>query len=97
MPKKEFKQAPKPNANKAPSDEAIAAFENNGIGQDSNPQTHISAKAVEPLTRISVDIPKSEHIRFKTACSANSTTMVAELKDFIRGRTQQLENGTDSN
>lgn len=91
MPKKEFKQAPKPTANRAPSDEAVAAFEKNGIGQASNPQTHIPAKAVEPLTRISVDIPKSEHIRFKTACSANGTTMVAELKTFIQAQTQRLE------
>lgn len=91
MPKKEFKQAPKPSASKTPSDDDIAAYEKSGFGQDSNPQTLIPSKEVERLIRISVDIPRSEHIRFKTACSANSTTMVSELKGFIRDRTIQLE------
>lgn len=64
MPKKKFKQAPKPSTSTDPSDEAISAFEKNGIGQDSRPQNLITTKEVERLTRISVDIPKSDHIRF---------------------------------
>lgn len=95
---KTFTQAPKPQPLTA---EAISAFERGGVGQDT--QTHIPAKvgkreatatatkAPEPTRRLSIDLPESWHRRFKTACSRTDKKMLAEVTDFIKRRTVELE------
>ena len=93
---KTFAQAPKP---KPLSAEVIAAFERSGAGQDT--QTHISPKVeksepakvdkAEPTRRLSIDLPESLHRRFKTACSRTDKKMIAEVTDFIKRRTVELE------
>jgi len=93
---KTFAQAPKPKPLTA---EVISAFERGGAGQDT--QTHIttkvgkmvSAKSVEqePTRRLSIDLPESLHRRFKTACSKADKKMLAEVTDFIKRRTAELE------
>jgi hypothetical protein len=101
---KSFTHAPKP---KPPTDEAIVAFERGGIGQDqrqpvaTNGQSHISPNVgnkettneelVEPMRRLSIDIPASLHRRFKTACSKNDKRMQTEVESFILMRTAELE------
>lgn len=97
---KTFAQAPKPRP-LAP--EVIAAFERAGAGQDT--QTHISPKVgkiepakapnAEPTQRLSIDLPKSLHRRFKTACAKTDRKMLAEVADFIVRRTGELEEGAE--
>lgn len=93
---KTFAQAPKPKPLTA---DIISAFERGGAGQDT--QTHIPPKVgklettkpdkPEPTRRLSIDLPESLHRRFKTACSKTDKKMLAEVADFIRRRTDELE------
>lgn len=93
---KTFAQAPKPKPLTA---EVISAFERGGAGQDT--QTHISPKMekrepvkvekAEPVRRLSIDLPESLHRRFKTACSKTDKKMLAEVTNFIKRRTAELE------
>ena len=99
---KTFKTAKKPSRL---SPDQITAFESGGPGHDHKPtngdphnpskepsrepaipQTHI-----EPTKRLSLDLPETVHRRFKTACSATDTKMVAEVMEFIEKRTVELE------
>lgn len=90
MSKKTFASAPKP---KLPTDDQIVAFERGGMGHDT--KLLVAAAAVsevaEPTKRLSLDLPASVHTRFKTACSATDTKMVAEMQAFIEQRTKELE------
>ena len=97
---KTFAQAPKPKPLTA---DVIQAFERGGAGQDT--QTHIApkpqkrepAKAAkdEPTRRLSIDLPKSLHRRFKTACTKTDKKMIVEVTRFIERRTAELEKGTE--
>jgi hypothetical protein len=96
MSKKNFVVAPKP---RLPTPDEITAFEHGGLGHDryqtinpeEAPSLVVPAKSVEQTKRLSVDLPASAHIRFKTACSATGRKMVSELTDFIEHRTTELE------
>ena len=46
---------------------------------------------VEPVKRLSVNLPESLHLRFKTACSATRRRMVSEVLDLVERRTAELE------
>jgi hypothetical protein len=64
-------------------------------------QTHIPPKKVkrenvkpvaeEPMARLSIDLPKSLHRRFKIACAKADLKMVAEAMSLIERRTKELE------
>jgi hypothetical protein len=82
MSKKTFTSVPKPAA-LSPEQEA---FISKGRGKDTAPAND------EPTARLSVDLPRSLHKRFKIACASADTTMVKELLAFIEKRTQDLEN-----
>ena len=61
-----------------------------------NPQrtgepTAVQKAKIEPIKRLSLDLPQSLHTRFKTACSATRRKMGNELRDFIAARTEELE------
>jgi len=45
----------------------------------------------EPTARLSIDLPKSLHRRFKTACAKADLKMVAEVMNLIERRTRDLE------
>ena len=47
----------------------------------------------EPVARLSIDLPKSLHRRFKTACARADLKMVAEAVALIERRTVELEQG----
>ena len=49
----------------------------------------------EPTQRLSIDVPKSLHRRFKTACARHDKKMVVEVMNFIEKRTAQLEKEKD--
>lgn len=91
MSRKTFTAAPKPR--QQPTAEAIAAYEAGGAGHDqpSAPSRTAPEKKAEPTKRLSLDLPASAHMRFKTACSATGRKMVGELQEFIEKRTAELE------
>ena len=92
MSKKTFTAAPKPRQLTA---EEIAAYEQNGAGHDRSRNTGAAPPAPkqpeEPTKRLSLDLPATTHVRFKTACSATGRKMVRELETFIERRTAELE------
>ncbi len=92
MPKKTFTRAPKP---KQPTTADIEAFERGGVGHDAKPEQAPArqplVKQALPTKRLSLDLPESLHIRFKTACSATSRKMIGEIQNFIEQRTLELE------
>ncbi len=71
--------------------------------RDDDAQSHIPSKAgklkstetdkEEPIARLSIDLPKSLHRRFKTACAKADLKMVAEVVALIEQRTIKLEKG----
>jgi hypothetical protein len=101
---KTFAQAPKPKPLTA---DVIQAFERGGAGQDTQTHIHTKveksepvivekheptkAEEQEPMRRLSVDLPKSLHTRFKTACAKADTKMVSEIMEFITRRCAELE------
>ena len=90
MSKKTFASAPKP---KLPTDDQILAFERGGAGHDTKSPTPTPAKPetpAEPTKRLSLDLPASVHMRFKSACSATGRKMVAEIQAYIAQRTTRL-------
>ena len=45
----------------------------------------------ERTRRLSIDLPESWHRRFKIACARADKKMIAEVTDFIKRRTVELE------
>lgn len=92
MSKKSFTAAPKPRPLTA---EAIEAYETGGVGHDralaDAPVQTAAPKPQVPTKRLSLDLPASVHMRFKTACSATGRKMVSEIQEFIERRTAELE------
>ena len=92
MSKKSFTAAPRPKPLTA---EDIEAFETGGAGHDHQSKPAAAPKPAnasdEPTKRLSLDLPASTHMRFKTACSATGRKMVTEVLDFIERRTAELE------
>jgi len=90
MTKKSFQSAPKPS--RTVSSEEIDAFVNRGVGSDSlAKRTKEYSKLREQTKRLSIDLPQSIHLRFKTACSATQRKMTKEIEAFICKRTCELE------
>lgn len=52
-----------------------------------NTETRISG----PIVRLTIDLPESDHTRFKTACVMTKRKMVDEVRAFIEQRTAELE------
>ncbi len=92
MSRKTFTAAPKP---RQPTANEIEAFEKGGEGHDRRPlapvASPVTAKPTEATKRLSLDLPASTHMRFKTACSAMGRKMVSEVQAFIDKRTVELE------
>ncbi len=71
--------------------------------REAGTQSHIPAKGgkgkavevaeEEPTARLSIDLPKSLHRRFKTACAKADLKMVVEVMNLIERRTRDLEKG----
>jgi hypothetical protein len=97
--KPKFSVAPKPPALTAEQ----AAFIDTGRGKDkvavpepaSDPAVVSVANQAVPLQRMSIDLPKRLHSRFKAACALAETTMAAEIIAFIEMHTAKLESGKD--
>lgn len=93
MSKKAFTTAPRP---KGLDRAAIERFVEQGHGRDvemtetkkgGKAETHESA----PMARLTVDMPRDLHRRFKTACAAHGAKMNDEIRSFIERRLAELE------
>ncbi len=87
MSKKTFAAAPKP---RQPTADEIDSYERGGAGHDRTVPLAL-ARQGERSKRLSLDLPESVHIRFKTACSATGRKMVSEIHEFIERRIGELE------
>lgn len=91
--KPKFSAAPKPPALTAEQ----AAFVDTGRGKDKAPAPAAAVvaapapDAAAPQQRMSIDLPKRLHSRFKAACALAETTMAAEITAFIERRTAELD------
>lgn len=93
MAKKGFATAPRPK-NLDPA--AIDRFVEQGHGRDvEKTETQKNRNAEDrgsaPMARLTVDMPRELHRRFKTACAANDTKMNDEIRSFIERRLAELE------
>ena len=68
-----------------------SAFIDRGRGKD-KPS---SSDSVGPLHRMSIDLPKKLHSRFKAACALADMKMTAEIIAFIERRTTEMEGGKE--
>jgi len=94
MSKKSFASRPKPNRDPA----ALDALVQSGPVKDVksvNTETQKGRKAEtqksEPTARLTVDMPKSLHQRFKAACVLEGTKMNDELRRYIERRVAEME------
>lgn len=83
-PKKTFIQLKQPKL----ADNKIQSFENMGCGHDST--STITHTNKEKTKRLSIDIPVSTHLKFKTLCSATGRTMIDEVQSLIEKRIFEL-------
>ena len=89
------KNLTKPPARRQPTPNQITQFVHGGPGKDeetqksSNLQKQISVK--EKMARLTVDLPRSAHRRFKLACVMADTKMNIELRRMIERRSAELE------
>lgn len=76
------KNLTKPQPKKQPTAEEIASFVRGGVGQDT---------AKTKTARLTVDLPREMHRRFKIACTIADTRMNDEIRRFIERRCAELE------
>jgi len=76
------KNLTKPKSRRQPTSKEIAAFVSEGSGKDT----------VKPsISRLTVDLPRDLHRRFKVACVLADTRMNEEIRSFIIRRSAELE------
>ena len=89
------KSLEKPQPKRQPTSQQIDAYVKTGTGKDTATQTsvltdsHISVK--DEISRLTVDLPKTTHRRFKIACAVAGTQMNSEIRQFIERRSRELE------
>lgn len=90
MSKKSFKTAPRPEEKQTA--EAIDRFVSSGPGKDSGSVNAETQKAVndEPTKRLTVDMPRSLHLRFKSLCAQHDMKMNDEIRQFIERRCDEM-------
>ena len=76
-----------------PTDDAIASFVTGGSGKDTETQKNRKMEKHESveMARLTVDLPKAAHRRFKSACAISDVKMNDEIRQFIERRTAELE------
>lgn len=81
---------PKP---KAPTDDDIQKFVSGGTGKDTETQKSVNTEKMKsaPMARLTVDLAKEDHRRFKIACTLAGVKMNDEIRRFIEQRTVELE------
>ena len=91
MAKKGFTTAPRP---KGIASNAIDKFVEGGHGRDvERTETQKNGKMGQdiPMARLTVDMPRDLHRRFKAACASKDRKMNDEIRSFIERRLIELE------
>ena len=85
----------KPAARRQPTPDQITQFVHGGPGKDEEIQksskTDRKISAQEEMARLTIDLPRSAHRRFKLACVMADTKMNIELRRLIERRCTELE------
>lgn len=58
---------------------------------ETNNSANTETQNVGAVARLTIDLPESVHMRFKTACVMTKRKMVEEVRAFIEQRTAELE------
>ena len=89
------KQLTKPPARRQPTPDQITQFVHGGPGKDKEIQksskTDRKISAQEKMARLTIDLPRAAHRRFKLACVMADTKMNIELRQMIEHRCAELE------
>ena len=89
------KNLTKPAARRQLTPDQITQFVHGGPGKDEETQkpskTERKISAKEEMARLTVDLPRSAHRRFKLACVMADTKMNIELRRMIEQRCAELE------
>ena len=85
----------KPQPRRLPTSEQIDAYVNKGSGKDTDIQntayTESRLSVSNDVARLTVDLSKKTHRRFKIACAVAGTQMNSEIRQFIERRSRELE------
>ena len=89
----------KPLPKRQPTADEIDTFVRGGAGKDTEKQLSVSTeikKSVQVETaRLTVDLPRDMHRRFKIACTVAGTKMNDEIRQFIDRRSVELETSSE--
>ena len=82
------KNLTKPLPNRQPTSDEMDTFVKGGVGKDTELKTSVKQ---ENDSRLTVDLPRAQHRRFKIACTVAGTKMNDEIRRFIDRRCAELE------
>lgn len=89
------KNLTKPAARRQPTPDQITQFVHGGPGKDEETQKPAKASMKTSvkgkMARLTIDLPRSAHRRFKLACVMADTKMNIELRRMIERRCAELE------
>ena len=90
------KNLTKPLPNRQPTSDEIETFVKGGLGKDTEKQISGNTELKTPVkpendSRLTVDLPRAQHRRFKIACTVAGTKMNDEIRRFIDRRCAELE------
>ena len=85
----------KPVPNRHPTSDDIDTFVRGGVRVDTDKQLSVNTESntsVKPgNSRLTVDLPRAQHRRFKIACTVAGAKMNDEIRRFIDRRCAELE------
>ena len=85
----------KPVPNRHPTSDDIDTFVRGGAGVDTDKRisvnTELQIAVKTEYARLTVDLPRAQHRRFKIACAVAGTKMNDEIRRFIDRRCAELE------
>ena len=89
------KDLTKPPPNRQPTSDEIDTFVRGGVGKDTEKQVPVKPETQTLVktgnSRLTVDLPREQHRRFKIACTVAGTKMNDEIRRFIDRRCAELE------
>ena len=89
------KNLTKPIPNRQPTSDEMDTFVRGGGGRHTEKQNSVNTESktsVKPeSSRLTVDLPRAQHRRFKIACTVAGTKMNDEIRRFIDRRCAELE------
>jgi len=61
------------------------------VTTDTRKSANTETRIAGPIVRLTIDLPESDHTRFKAVCAMTKRKMVDEVRSFIERRTAELE------